>query len=59
MKNEKKKKYVSPSIIITHIEMEKGITASSFTVRTGGSGNEPQIEDWDTSTDSKIKNFDL
>jgi hypothetical protein len=41
------------------VELENMISISSYTVRSGGPGNEPRIEEWDTKTDNKFKNFDL
>jgi len=56
---KKKKKYIPPTITVVSVEMEDQFSASSFRIRTGGAGNEPKIEDWDTKTDGKFKDFDL
>lgn len=56
---KKKKVYISPTIKLLNIDLEDGISASSFTLKTGGVNNEPKIEDWDNSANNKFKNFDL
>ena len=58
-KKKIKKTYVAPTLKIFTVELENMISISSYTVRSGGPGNEPRIEEWDTKTDNKFKNFDL
>lgn len=54
-----KKVYVNPIILIEEIELEVGIAVGSYNIKTGETSNEPRMEDWDTNTDGKFKNFDL
>ncbi len=55
----KKKVYVEPIILIEEFELEEGFAVGSYNIKTGGTSNEPRMEDWDTNTDGKFKNFDL
>ena len=55
---EKKVKYVRPIIELTIIEMEESIATSSATVNTGGTTNEPKIEEWDSTPTGSFKTYD-
>ncbi|VTP93450.1 hypothetical protein [Sphingobacterium daejeonense] len=54
-KKKIKKTYVAPTLKIFTVELENMISISSYTVRSGGPGNEPRIEEWDTKTDNNSK----
>ncbi|WP_197091639.1 hypothetical protein [Sphingobacterium endophyticum] len=56
---KKKKVYISPTIKLLNIDMEDGISASSYILKTGGVNNEPKIEEWENSANNKYNNFDL
>ncbi|WP_312136930.1 hypothetical protein [Sphingobacterium sp.] len=54
-----KVKYVQPIIDLTIIEMEESIATSSATVNTGGTSNEPKIEEWDNTPTGSFKTYDM
>ncbi len=54
-----KVKYVRPIIELTIIEMEESIATSSATVNTGGTTNEPKIEEWDSTPTGSFKTYDM
>ncbi|MGM1429582.1 hypothetical protein [Sphingobacterium lactis] len=60
MKQTKSKKtYIAPMLTVAHIEMEESIAAGSINIETGGTENEPLMEDWYDTPDNHYKDFEI